>query len=151
MLISVIKQKFLSQKKELAYPEPEAATDVVKVGDKINVYVVALGGENGLILSKTRADRLVAWEKVEKVKEEKQIIEVEILQVVKGGLLTTAFGLRGFIPASQIALHFVKDLNEFVGQKVEVEIMEADPKNNASFFLVVAFLKHNVNKNVKKL
>ena len=38
------------------------------------------------------------------------------------------FGLRGFIPASQIALHFVKDLNEFVGQKVEVEIMEADPK-----------------------
>lgn len=115
-------------KKELAYPEPEAATDVVKVGDKINVYVVALGGENGLILSKTRADRLVAWEKVEKVKEEKQIIEVEILQVVKGGLLTTTFGLRGFIPASQIALHFVKDLNEFVGQKVEVEIMEADPK-----------------------
>lgn len=115
-------------KKELAYPEPEAATDVVKVGDKINVYVVALGGENGLILSKTRADRLVAWEKVEKVKEEKQVIEVEILQVVKGGLLTTAFGLRGFIPASQIALHFVKDLNEFVGQKVEVEIMEADPK-----------------------
>ena len=115
-------------KKELAYPEPEAATDVVKVGDKINVYVVALGGENGLILSKTRADRLVAWEKVEKVKEEKQIIEVEILQVVKGGLLTTAFGLRGFIPASQIALHFVKDLNEFVGQKVEVEIMEADHK-----------------------
>ena len=115
-------------KKELAYPEPEATTDVVKVGDKINVYVVALGGENGLILSKTRADRLVAWEKVEKVKEEKQIIEVEILQVVKGGLLTTAFGLRGFIPASQIALHFVKDLNEFVGKKVEVEIMEADPK-----------------------
>lgn len=47
----------------MAYPEPEAATDVVKVGDKINVYVVALGGENGLILSKTRADRLVAWEK----------------------------------------------------------------------------------------
>lgn len=115
-------------KKELAYPEPEAATDVVKVGDKIKVYVVALGGENGLILSKTRADRLVAWEKVEKIKEEKQIIEVEILQVVKGGLLTTAFGLRGFIPASQIALHFVKDLNEFVGQKVEVEVMEADPK-----------------------
>ena len=32
-------------KKELAYPEPEAATDVVKVGDKINVYVVALGGK----------------------------------------------------------------------------------------------------------
>lgn len=115
-------------KKELAYPEPETATDVVKVGDKIKVYVVALGGENGLILSKTRADRLVAWEKVEQVKEAKEVVEVEILQVVKGGLLTSAFGLRGFIPASQIALHFVKDLTEFVGQKVEVKVMEADPK-----------------------
>ena len=51
----------------------------------------------------------------------------------------------------RLHFHFVKDLNEFVGKKVEVEIMEETLKNNASFFLVVAFLKHNVNKNVKKL
>ncbi len=115
-------------KRELAYPEPESAEDVVKVGDVIKVYVVALGGENGVILSKTRADRLAAWDEIAKVMEEKQTIEVEILQVVKGGLLTSAFGLRGFIPASQIALHFVKDLNEFVGQKVTVEPIEVDVK-----------------------
>lgn len=121
-------------KRELAYPEPDSAEDVVKVGDKIKVYVVALGGENGLILSKTRADRLEAWEKVEKIKEDDETIEVEIRQVVKGGLLTSAFGLRGFIPASQIALHFVKDLNEFVGQKVEVKVIEADAKKQRLVF-----------------
>lgn len=115
-------------KKELAYPEPDSAEDAVKVGDEINVYVVALGGENGVILSKTRADRLVAWKQVEQIKDEKQIIEVEIQQVVKGGLLTSACGLRGFIPASQVALHFVKDLNEFVNQKVQAEIIEVDAK-----------------------
>ena len=92
-------------KKELAYPEPDSAEDVVKVGDEIDVYVVALGGENGVILSKTRADRLVAWQQVEKIKEDNEVIEVEIQQVVKGGLLTSACGLRGFIPASQVALH----------------------------------------------
>ena len=115
-------------KKELAYPEPDNATDVVKVGDEIDVYVVALGGENGVILSKTRADRLVAWKQVEEIKENEQVIEVEIQQVVKGGLLTSACGLRGFIPASQVALHFVKDLNEFVGQKVSVKVIEVDAK-----------------------
>lgn len=115
-------------KKELAYPEPDSAEDAVKVGDVIKVYVVALGGENGVILSKTRADRLAAWDEVAKVMEDKQTIEVEILQVVKGGLLTSAFGLRGFIPASQVDLHFVKDLNEFVGQKVTVEPIEVDAK-----------------------
>ena len=36
--------------------------------------------------------------------------------------------LRGFIPASQVALHFVKDLNEFVGQKVSVKVIEVDAK-----------------------
>lgn len=118
----------------MAYPEPDSASDVVKVGDKIKVYVVALGGENGLILSKTRADRLEAWDKVEKIKEDGEIIEVEIRQVVKGGLLTSAFGLRGFIPASQIALHFVKDLNEFVGQKVQVKVIEADAKKQRLVF-----------------
>ena len=115
-------------KKELAYPEPDNATDVVKVGDEIDVYVVALGGENGVILSKTRADRLVAWKQVEEIKENEQVLEVEIQQVVKGGLLTSACGLRGFIPASQVALHFVKDLNEFVGQKVSVKVIEVDAK-----------------------
>lgn len=115
-------------KRELAYPEPDAATDVVSKGDVIDVYVVALGGENGVILSKTRADRLAAWEEVEKIKEEGKTIDVEILQVVKGGLLTSAFGLRGFIPASQADLHFVKDLSDFVGKTVTVVPIEVDAK-----------------------
>ncbi|MCI6869518.1 MAG: S1 RNA-binding domain-containing protein, partial [Selenomonadales bacterium] len=34
-------------KKELAYPEPEKASDIVKVGDEIEVVVVSLGGEYG--------------------------------------------------------------------------------------------------------
>ncbi len=133
-------------KRELAYPEPDTAEDVVKVGDEINVYVVALGGENGVILSKTRADRLAAWDEVEKVKEEGKPIEVEILQVVKGGLLTSAFGLRGFIPASQVALHFVKDLTEFVGQKVEVKPIEVDAKKQRLVLSRRVLLEEERNK-----
>ncbi|MFC2265179.1 MAG: 30S ribosomal protein S1, partial [Prevotella conceptionensis] len=35
-------------------------------------------------------------------------------------------GLRGFIPASQMELHFVKDLAVYVDQTVEAEIIEID-------------------------
>ena len=62
------KQEIAIPKRELAYPAPESAEDVVKVGDVIDVYVVSLGGDNGGILSKVKADRMVAWTEMEKKK-----------------------------------------------------------------------------------
>ena len=43
---------------ELAYPLPESAKDVVKTGDEIKVFVVSRGGENGIVLSKVKAERM---------------------------------------------------------------------------------------------
>ena len=120
------KQEIAIPKKELAYPAPESAEDVVKVGDKIDVYVVSLGGDNGGLLSKVKADRMVAWKEMEKLKDEGKTVEAQVNQVVKGGLVASVNGLRGFIPASQMELHFVKDLSVYVGQTVECEIIEID-------------------------
>ena len=50
------KQEIPIPKKELAYPEPDSAEDIVKKGDKIKVYIQSLGGENGGVLSKIKAD-----------------------------------------------------------------------------------------------
>ena len=120
------KQEIAIPKRELAYPAPESAEDVVKVGDKIDVYVVSLGGDNGGILSKVKADRMVAWKDMEAVKERGEHVQAQVNQVVKGGLVASVNGLRGFIPASQMELHFVKDLSVYVGQTVECEIIEID-------------------------
>ena len=120
------KQEIAIPKRELAYPAPEAASDVVKVGDKIDVYVVSLGGDNGGILSKVKADRMVAWKDMEAIKESGEHVQAQVNQVVKGGLVASVNGLRGFIPASQMELHFVKDLSVYVGQTVECEIIEID-------------------------
>ena len=120
------KQEIAVPKRELAYPTPESAEDVVKVGDKIDVYIVSLGGDNGGILSKVKADRMVAWKEMEAVKERGETVEAQVNQVVKGGLVASVNGLRGFIPASQMELHFVKDLSVYVGQTVEAEIIEID-------------------------
>lgn len=120
------KQEIPVPKKELAYPEPESAEDVVKVGDKIDVYIQSLGGENGGALSKIKADRMSVWKDMEGVKERGETVQAKITQVVKGGLVASVNGLRGFIPASQMDLHFVKDLSVYVDQVVEALPIEID-------------------------
>ncbi len=120
------KQEIPVPKRELAYPEPESAKDVVKPGDKINVYIQSIGGENGGVLSKVKADRQVVWEDMKAIKERGETVEAQITQVVKGGLVAVVNGLRGFIPASQMELHFVKDLGVYVNQTVTALPIEID-------------------------
>lgn len=122
------KQEIAVPKRELAYPEPESAEDVVKVGDVIKVYIQSLGGDNGGALSKVKADRMKGWEELEKLQEEGSTVQATVNQVVKGGLVASVgeHNVRGFIPASQVELHFVKDLTQFVGQTFECEIIEID-------------------------
>ena len=120
------KQEIPVPKRELARPEPESAKDVVKVGDVIDVYIQSLSGENGGALSKVKADNMTAWREIEQIKENGESVEARVTQVVKGGLVAFVSGLRGFIPASQVELHFVKDLNVYVGKTFPVLILEID-------------------------
>ena len=128
------KQEIPIPKRELAYPEPESAEDVVKVGDKIDVYIQSLGGENGGALSKIKADRMSVWKDMEGVKERGEIVQAKITQIVKGGLVASVNGLRGFIPASQMELHFVKDLSVYVDQVIDALPIEID-KNKQRWVL----------------
>lgn len=122
------KQEIAIPKKELASPEPDSAEDVVKQGDRIKVYIQSLGGENGGALSKIKADAEVVWDNLRAIKahnddpevEELKTVDARINSVVKGGLTATVNGLRGFIPASQVDMHFVKDLSSYTGQTIKV-------------------------------
>ena len=113
---------------ELAYPVPESATDVISTGDEIQVYVVSMGGEKGVVLSKVKADKFAAWKDITAIVDRKETVQAEVTQVVKGGLVAMVMGVRGFIPASQLELHFIKDLSVYVGQTLEVLPIELDIK-----------------------
>lgn len=116
---------------ELAHPAPSSADQVANVGDVIDVMVVDVeGSEGNVVLSKVRADRIVGWSKLNDALQNKNNLEVKVMEAVKGGIVVSVFGLRGFIPASQIGLHFVEDLSQFKGQELTVNVIEVDKEKN---------------------
>ena len=126
--ISGLKSDIPVPKSELASPAPESAKDIVKVDDVIDVFVVALGGENGATVSKVKADRLVAWKDLDGIVEKQEPVDAQVVQVVKGGLVAMVMGVRAFIPASQVELHYVKDLSVYVGQTLKALPIELDAR-----------------------
>lgn len=70
-----------------------------------------------------------------------QVVDCMVSKTNKGGLEITVSNLRGFLPASQVDLYYVPDLEKYVGQKLTVKITEA---NRAKRNLIVsrrAYLK----------
>jgi 4-hydroxy-3-methylbut-2-enyl diphosphate reductase len=112
---------------ELAYPAPEQASDAISEGQEVDVLVLdADNAEGNVILSKVRADKAVAWDKLQAALDARQPVEGRVTAVVKGGLAIAVFGVRGFVPASQSDLHRVEDLNVFVGQTLQFVPIEVD-------------------------
>ncbi len=101
----------------------------IKVGDEFEVAVLKVDdGEGNVLVSKRRAEAETALEDVQELFNKKEKFTVRIKDVVKGGVVAPVKGLRAFIPGSQISNTYVEDLSQYVGQEIEVEIIELDPK-----------------------
>lgn len=70
------------------------------------------------------------WEEIRKDLEEKTVLTVTVEEAVNKGVVTHVSGIRGFIPASHLALSHVDDLNSFVGKEIQVQVLEADEEKN---------------------
>ena len=57
-----------------------------------------------------------------------QVVDCQVTAVNKGGLQVTVSSLKAFLPASQIDLGYVADMEQYVGQKLTVQITEVKPK-----------------------
>ncbi len=115
--------------KDLAFPVPEDAREVVRPGQEIDVYVINADNTEGAIrLSKVRADQQAAWEKIHNALTDNEILEVNVISAIKGGLSVSVAGIQGFIPASQVALRFVENLEIYVGQRLKAVLIEVDEK-----------------------
>ncbi len=105
-----------------------SSTDV-KVGDEIEVEVVKLNdGDGNVILSQRNIVNRKAWEAIVAANEAGEFVEGVGKEAVKGGLIAQINGIRAFIPASQLSMHYVEKIDEFVGQPMKLKIIEMDEK-----------------------
>lgn len=99
----------------------------VHVGDVIEATVVRMDdGQGNILLSKKEATAVLAWDVLTKYMEEKTDINVKVGETVNAGVVAYVEGIRGFIPASQLALSYVENTEEYMGKKLTVRVITVD-------------------------
>lgn len=105
-------------------------TDVT-LGEEISGVVISTdNGHGNILLSKKQADDILAWEKITEDLESKTNVKVKISQTVNGGVIAYLYGIRAFIPASQLSIAYVEDLESWVGKEIEARIITASEEDN---------------------
>lgn len=98
----------------------------VTMGEEISAMVLTEDdGQGHILLSRKRADDVLAWEKLTEAMDNKTVFRVKVSQAVNAGIVTYLYGVRAFIPASQLSLTYVEDLNSWVGKELDVVVITA--------------------------
>ena len=101
----------------------------VKVDDEIEAEIVKVNdGEGNVVLSQRNIVNRKAWEALMAKHEAGEYVEGVGKESVKGGLICDVEGVRAFVPASQLAQHYVEKIGEFVGKEMRLKIIEVDEK-----------------------
>jgi small subunit ribosomal protein S1 len=96
----------------------------VKVGDKVDVFIIALENEMGqVLLSKEKADQKRVWEQIENTFKTDGRIKGKVVQKVKGGLHVDG-GIPAFLPGSQIDIRPHRNLDKFLGQEYDFKVLK---------------------------
>ena len=101
----------------------------VQPGDEIDVMIEKGETEEGYTkLSHERAQRIKAWDEIEKAYNEKRAIKGVVVDRIKGGLTVDILGARAFLPGSQVDLRPVRNLDGMKGQEIEVRVIKLNKK-----------------------
>ena len=103
-------------------------SDELKEGDSVRVLLESTDDQEGLVkLSKIKADYIEAWGILEDKYHKDMVISGTIKKRVKGGFIVN-IGVPAFLPASQLDVKLVKDLDAYVGEKIDVKILKMNKK-----------------------
>lgn len=101
--------------------------DEVHVGDEVSATVMRRDdGHGNILLSRVSAADILAWDKLQELKESKEVLDVVVKGVVNGGVVAYVEGIRGFIPASKLSLQYVEDTNEYLNRPIQVQVFDVD-------------------------
>lgn len=109
-------------------PDFSAMKDL-RIGDTIEAVVMDTDdGKGNVELSLKEANETAAWEKLTRMMEQEDVVTVRVKESVNAGVVAYLEGIRAFIPASQLALNFVENTEEYIGKQLEVKVITVDEK-----------------------
>ncbi len=110
--------------KEFSLPGQPAE---IKVGDTVEVYLERMENRNGeAVLSREKARREEAWEKLEEAFEKTERVTGHIFGRVKGGFTVDLSGAVAFLPGSQVDIRPVRDVAPLMNSPQPFQILKMD-------------------------
>jgi len=108
------------------------------VGDSVLVFVVQPENPEGhAVVSIDRARQEKSWRKLQEIYEANEVIEAEVTNYNKGGLLVNLDGVRGFVPASQVSeirggdeASKQADMARLIGSSLPLKVIEINRHRN---------------------
>ncbi|MBC8611167.1 30S ribosomal protein S1 [uncultured Ruminococcus sp.] len=136
---------------ELTDDPSQATSDVVSKGDEIELVVLKVNDQEGIVtLSKKRCDAVAGFEEIKKAAEDGTVLTGTVVNVVKGGVLVLSNHTKVFIPASQVSDKRVEDLNTLLKTEVQFKILEVNERRNRALGSVRAVLESDKKEKEEK-
>jgi small subunit ribosomal protein S1 len=108
---------------------PPGQEPQVAVGDEVEVYVDRVENAMGeAMLSRDRARREAAWDKLEQQFEAGERVDGTIFGRVKGGFTVDLGGVVAFLPGSQVDIRPVRDVGPLMGMAQPFQLLKMDRK-----------------------
>jgi len=99
--------------------------DLVKVGDEMEAFVIQVDDHNGQVrLSRKKLEQEKSREALKQAFEAGEILEGEVVDILKGGINVLVGETKIFVPASQASDRYVEDLEALKGTKVQLRIID---------------------------
>ncbi len=104
----------------------------LKIGDTVEVFLEKIEDKDGRPqLSRKRADFLRTWEKLNNAFTTQEVLQVQCLRRIKGGLVVNLLGIEAFLPGSQIDVRPVRDFDAYIDKTLDIRIVKiTNPTEN---------------------
>ena len=126
--------------KEEVHPGDEVSATVVRKDD----------GHGNILLSRVEASDILAWDRLKEMQESKEVIDVIIKGITNGGVIAYVEGVRGFIPASKLALSYVEDTEAYLNKPAQVQVLDVDKDSKKLILSAKEILREKAEEERKK-
>lgn len=124
----------------------------VHPGDEVSATVIRKDDGNGnILLSRVEAADVLAWDKLKEYKKTGEALDVVVKGITNAGVIAYVEGVRGFIPASKLALNYVEDTEVYLNKPVQVQVIDMDKESKKLILSARELLREKAEEERKRM